>query len=104
MIEVLFSPECSELIKILELSPDRVVTTINDRHRGLLSDGLDRIVAAHWFSDEHFVLVDSIVTKKEIEKESNRVQFEQVTAQLAIELPSISTDIVTGLVRTLVVR
>lgn len=88
MIDVIFSPLCTEIMDILEVPPDLVVTTINDRHRGLVSRGFDRITAVHWFSDEQIVLAETTVSKREFEKESKRMYFRQVTAQLAIELSS----------------
>jgi hypothetical protein len=87
MINVVFSPQCREVMRLLEVDPNDVWTTINDRHRGLVSEGLTRIVAMHWFSDDSFLLVDSVVTKRKVIKDQNQVQFKQVTAQLAIKLP-----------------
>lgn len=86
MIEVLFSPQCAEVMRILEISPDQVVATINERHYGLVSDGLDRIIAARWIDAERILFVDSIVTEKEIDEKLDRVRFDQVTAQIAIKL------------------
>lgn len=84
MIEVLFSPQCLEVMEILEVPRDLAIATINDRHRGLVTDALDRIIAAHWFTDKRIILVDSTVTQREIEEK--QVRFKQVMAQVAIEL------------------
>jgi hypothetical protein len=35
MISVKFNPQCSELLRMLEMSTKDIETTINDRHRGL---------------------------------------------------------------------
>ena len=58
MIEVLFSPQCSEVMQVLKMSPDQVVATINERHCGLVSDGLDRIIAARWFTAESIIFAN----------------------------------------------
>jgi hypothetical protein len=87
MIDVVFSPQCREIRQSLKIEPEDVWTTINDRHQGLITDGADRVIAVHWFSDDSFVLVDSFITKKKVHKESNRVQLKQVTAQIALILP-----------------
>lgn len=84
VIEVLFSPQCLEVMEVLEVPRELAIATINDRHRGLVTDGLDRIIAAHWFTDRRIILVDSTVTQREIEEK--HVHFKQVMAQLAIEL------------------
>ena len=84
MIQVVFSPQCTEVMEVLEVPRDLAIATVNDRHRGLVSDGLDRIIAVHWFTDRRIILVDSTVTQREIQKE--RVRFKEVVAQLAIEL------------------
>jgi hypothetical protein len=86
MIEVLFTPECRKAMELLEISADKVATTINDRHSGLINDAEDRIIAAHWFSEDDFLLVESVITKKEFIKQKNRIRVKQVTAQLAIKL------------------
>jgi len=87
-IDVLYAPQCKGLMEVLEIAPYLAKEVINKRDRGLVSDGLDRIVAASWLGDERIILVDSIVTQKRIEENRKQVRFEQVTAQLVIELRS----------------
>jgi hypothetical protein len=87
MIETVLSPQCTALIRLLRIAPSLVEKAINDRHQGCVSDGLDRVIVAHWLSDELLILVDSTVSKKTFEPPST-VRFDQVVAQLAIVLPS----------------
>lgn len=86
MINVSYASECLELMSLIELRPEQIQTTLNDRHRGLVDPGFSRIVACHWISDEQIILVDSAVKKKDVDSELGRVTFEKVTANVAIEL------------------
>jgi hypothetical protein len=79
MIEVLFSPPCRKVMELLEISSKEVTTTINEHHRGIICGDENRdtrIIAAHWFNDDNFILADSIIT-----------DLKQVTAQIALKLP-----------------
>lgn len=84
MIRVSYSPMALELVRCLRLSRAEVVSTLNDRHHGLVSDGLDRIIAAHWFTDDHIGFLDSIVTKRSTSDDGKQVRFDKVTAQLVL--------------------
>lgn len=86
MITVVLTTECEGLIGSLGISQEDVMRTINDRHRGMVTPGLDRITAVHWFSDERIVFVESTVTRREISESDSRVYFKEVLAQLAIGL------------------
>jgi hypothetical protein len=88
MIQVSFTPECVQHMRDLDISHERARITINDRHQGLVTDGLDRIVAVHWFGDDDIVLVDSMVKDKEIDLEHTEVRFIEVQAQLVLTLRS----------------
>ena len=86
MIDVVISPQCREIMAMLEIGHEMVVTAINDRDRGLLDDGFTRIAAVHWFSDDQIVFVDSVVTKSEFDNDQHRVRFEEVTAHVVLDL------------------
>lgn len=86
MIEVVISPQCQEIMNLLEINRDMVVTTINDRHRGLVAPGLTRIAAVHWFSDTQIVFADTVVTNREINKADNRVRFRKVKAHVVLDI------------------
>jgi len=86
MIDVVISRQCQEIMDLLEINRDMVVTTVNDRHRGLVDPGLTRIAAVHWFSDAQIVFADTVVTKRDIDKASNRVYFREVTAHIVLDL------------------
>ena len=86
MIRVAYSPMALELVRCLRLSRAEVLSTLNDRHHGLVSDGLDRIIAAHWFTDDHIGFLDSIVTKRSTSDDGKQVRFDGVTAQLVLRL------------------
>jgi hypothetical protein len=86
MIEVVISPQCQEIMDLLEINRDMVVTTINDRHRGLVDPGLTRIAAVHWFSETQIVFADTVVTSRDIDKASNQVHFREVTAHVVLDL------------------
>src|ERR671916_529195 len=85
--EIVFFPECEDNMELVGITPDQVVTTIKECHRGLISEGFNRVVAAHWFSDDYFILVESVVTKSEFNKEKTAVRIEQIAVGLAIKLP-----------------
>lgn len=63
MIVAELSPQLAGFARDLYLSPQQITQTINDRDSGLLTDGLDRILALRWFDSEHGLLVDAEVTK-----------------------------------------
>jgi hypothetical protein len=74
---------------LVGLSPEQVTCVVNDRHHGLVSDGLDRILAVHWFNSESAIFVDSLVTKYTDEPDQNRRKIWQVAPQLAIWLSNV---------------
>ena len=84
MIEVVISMQCQEIMDLLEINRDMVVTTINERHSGLGDPDLTRIAAVHWFSDTQIIFADTIVTNREIDKANNRVYFREVTANVVL--------------------
>ena len=86
MIYVDFSEATEGLRQIIGLSRREVITTVNDRHRGLLDPGCNRMLATHWFSPERVVFVDATVTDKKDHKAQRRVQIRQVRAMLTITL------------------
>ncbi len=73
----------------LGISPELLTRTINERHQGLASDGLDRILAVRWLNSETAILVDSIVTKYEDDPDQNLRKILQVAPQLAIRLANV---------------
>ena len=89
MIEVSFSPECLQLMRDFAISHERARTTINDRHRGLVTNGVDRIIAIHWFGINDVVFVDSIVRNKEIDQAQKSVRFRKAEAQLVLALRDV---------------
>lgn len=92
MIEVVISTQCQEIMDLLEIDRDMVVTTINERHSGLVDPGLTRIAAVHWFSDTQIIFADTVVTNREIDKANNRVYFREVTAHVVLDLhPELPT-------------
>jgi len=86
MIHVAVYPECEELLRIASISRDQVSQSINERHRGMVTPGLDRIIAAHWFSDDRIVFVESVVTRKSVASDEDRVYFKEVSAVVALLL------------------
>ena len=84
MIEVTFSPECTQVMRDFGIQHDLVRITVNNRDRGLVTDGLDRIVAAHWFGTDELVIIETIVTKKEMALDKKTVRFVQVVVDLAV--------------------
>lgn len=86
MIEVLISPQCMALLRVLQISPMLVEKAINERHSGLVTNGLDRIVAVHWLTDDKILFVESVTSGKTFFEELNEVRFSKVTALLAIVL------------------
>ena len=86
MIEVIISPPCQEIMDLLEINRAMVVTTVNERHRGLLDPGLTRISAVHWFSDTQIVFADTVITNRDIENSKNRVRIREVTAHIVLDL------------------
>lgn len=88
MIEVVFTPQCKEIMDLLEISRNMVVTTVNDRHRALVDTGLTRMAAVHWFSETQIVFVDAAMTGTDIDEASNRISFREVTAHIVLDLQS----------------
>ena len=86
MIRVSYSPMALELVRCLRLSRAEVLSTMNDRHHALVSDGLDRIISAHWFTDDHLVFLDAIVTKRSTSDDGKQVRFDEVAAHLVLSL------------------
>ena len=89
MIDVQLTPECSEGMLLTKITHDQVTTTINKRHRGLIDQWKTRVIAAHWFSENDLLLVDSTISKKTqtpVSSEQVRILIVQVTAYLAIKL------------------
>lgn len=89
MISVILSAECRRLAEMAPISEEEIRITVNERHRGMITQGLDRILAAHWFTDERIVFVESVVTKKEDSERGHRVYFREVRAELALQLTPI---------------
>ncbi len=85
MIDVIVSSQCQEIMDLLEIDRDVVVTTVNERHRGLVDPDLTRIAAVHWFSDTRIVFADTVVTDRDIDKSNSRVYFRKVTAHIVLE-------------------
>ncbi len=75
MIEVVISMQCQEIMDLLEINRDMVVTTINERHSGLGDPDLTRIAAVHWFSDTQIIFANTIVTNRKIDKDNNRLYY-----------------------------
>jgi hypothetical protein len=84
MIAVTFPPECLQLMSQLGIQESQVVTTINERHQGLTDEGVTRVVAIRWFDEQQIVMVESIITERQLE--GTRVRIDKVAAQLAILL------------------
>jgi hypothetical protein len=86
-IGVTFSTHCKHLMREFGVTPDQVNIAINNRHRGLVTRGLDRIIAFHWFGVDQIVLVDAAVTqRKDVSSKPKRVRFIQVEARLVLLL------------------
>lgn len=76
-------------MQFLGISQELLTRTVNERHIGLVSDGLDRVVAVHWIDSESAVLVDSIVTKRTDDAELHCTSIHEVVAQLAIRVSDV---------------
>jgi hypothetical protein len=88
MINVTFSAQCIHLMRELGISGEVVTAVINNRHQGLLSSTLDRMIATHWFEDNHIVLVTGHVTKTTINNTLRQVIFNSIEADLVLLLNS----------------
>jgi hypothetical protein len=73
----------------LGISPELLTRTVNERHLGLVSDGLDRVVVVRWIDPESAVLVDSIITKRTDAPELHCIRIREVVAQLAIRVSNV---------------
>jgi hypothetical protein len=62
MIRVVPSSDSAALRHQLGISPELLTRTVNERHLGLVSDGLDRVVVVRWINPESAILVDSLIT------------------------------------------
>ena len=71
------------------ISLELVTRTVNERHQGLASDGLNRILAVHWLNSDSAIFVDSLISKHEDDLEQNRREIWQVAPQLAIRLSNL---------------
>lgn len=76
-------------MQFLGISQELLTRTVNERHLGLVSDGVDRVVAVHWIDSESAVLVDSIVTKRTDDAELHCSSIHEVVAQLAIRVSEV---------------
>ena len=85
MIRVVPSANCAALMHRLGISQELLTRTVNERHLGLISDGLDRVVAVHWIDSESAVLVDSIITKR-ADDADHCTSIHEIVAQLAIRV------------------
>ncbi len=65
------SPYCVSLMHPVGISLELVTRTVNERHQGLASDGLNRILAVHWLNSDSAIFVDSLVSKHEDDLEQN---------------------------------
>jgi hypothetical protein len=89
MIRIAYTPGANNLMSLLGITHEDVFVTINDRHRGLTVEGLSRIAAVHWFSEDRIVLVESTVTKRKNHKERGLVRLREVTVSLVLLLRPI---------------
>jgi len=86
VIDVTFVQPVLDLMSFANVSEDETRTTVNDRHRGLSDMGLTRLAAVHWFSKSRVVLVETIITKKKLNKRNQQIKFKEVTTSLVISL------------------
>lgn len=71
---------------LLEISRDKVVLTVNNRHRGLIDPSLTRMAAVHWFDEQHIVFVDAAVKRRELDESKNEVRLQQVSTNVVLDL------------------
>jgi hypothetical protein len=71
------------------ISPEILSRVVNERHQGLISDGLDRIVAVHWVDPASAILVDCTVTRRENDVEQKLTTIHEVAPQLALRISSV---------------
>lgn len=76
-------------MRYLHISHELLSRVINERHQGIISDGLDRVIAVHWLDPDNAILVDSIVTNRADYPDQNSVEIREVAPQLAIRLSSV---------------
>jgi hypothetical protein len=86
MIRVVPSADCAALMSRVGISPELLTRTMNERHLGMVSDGLDRLISVRWIDSENAVLVDSKITKYTDDLEAHRIRIHEVEAQLAIRI------------------
>lgn len=84
MIAVTFSERCEQEIRQLEIPHSRVTEAVNDRHVGIVTEGLQRMVILRWPPAGKLTLVDAFVTQSV--REGADVRFVEVMADLVVEL------------------
>lgn len=95
MTFVNFSDVTEDIRARTNLDANDVITTINDRHRGIVDPGFNRLIAVHWFGKERCVFVDSEITATEHRKEEKKVKINEVRVAVALNLrPRLPTMII----------
>ena len=84
LITVGFTERCEELLRRLEIPRSRLTDAVNDRHVGLVTEGLLRTILLQWPSAGVLTLVDGLVTKTAPAGTGIRVL--EVKVDLALEL------------------
>lgn len=84
-INVDFADECLKLMDEIGLTEREVIETLNNRTRGMLDRGLNRLTATTWREDGRIVFVESTI-KVKIWKNEFGLQIQRVLAQIALVL------------------
>ncbi len=86
MIDVSYSKGCAQLMRLLELSPELAVCTVNEKDVVFIDSRRSRLVACRWFSEETVILVDAVVEQKSEKQDDEDAGIGEVAAQLVLEL------------------
>jgi len=86
MIEVEINDDTRDLLEAFGVTRAEVEAVVNNRDRGVLDPGVNRLIAVSWNNNHEAILVDSTVTAKRVE--GNQVIIECVRVMLALRLES----------------
>lgn len=84
-MEVKFSEQCNEVLRRLEIDRDIVISTCNNRTRGVIIPGNPmQLYATSWHDNDRIIYVNGSITRSE--KVVNNLHIQGVTLSLALQL------------------
>ncbi|MGR3302026.1 MAG: hypothetical protein ACUZ8I_05920 [Candidatus Scalindua sp.] len=82
---VKYKKECLDVIKRLGLNKSLIEETFNNRTRGMVTKSSPpQLYVSSWHENGKIIYANGLITK--FKKESNRIQIQEVTSSLALEL------------------